>query len=86
MRLSTPADQPCTVIAEPHGGHTQSWGVGHEGETVSHRSGDQDVGHRLLRHTEAVQGRDPEVSLQQMISDVFFVCDIVLDIYSSSVR
>lgn len=60
--------------------------MGHEGETVSHRSGDQDVGHRLLRHTEAVQGRDPEVSLHQMISDVFFACDIVLDIYGSSVR
>lgn len=59
VRLPAPADQPCTVVAEPHGGHTQPWGVGHEGEAVSHRSGDQDVGHRLLCHTEAVQGRDP---------------------------
>lgn len=35
-----PADQPCTVVAEPHSGHTQPRGVGHEGEAVSHRSGD----------------------------------------------
>lgn len=67
VQLSAPADQPCTVIAEPHGGHTQPRGVGHEGEAVSHRGGDQNVGHRLFCHTEAVQGRDPQVSTQQII-------------------
>lgn len=62
--MSAAAYQPSAVVLEPHGGHTQPWGVGHEGEAVSHRSGNQDVGHRLLRHPEAVQGRDPQVSLQ----------------------
>lgn len=63
VRLPAPADQPYAVVAEPHGGHTQSRGLGHEREAVSHWSGDQDVGHRLLCHPEAVQRRDPQVSL-----------------------
>lgn len=64
VSLPAAADQPYTVVAEPHGGHAQPRGLGHEGETVSHRSGDQDVGHRLLRHPEAVQRGDPQVSFQ----------------------
>lgn len=63
VHLSGVADQPCTVFPEPHGGHAQPRRLGHEGEAVSHRSGDQDVGHRLLRHPEAVQRGDPQVSL-----------------------
>lgn len=69
VRLPAPADQPCTVVAEPHGGHAQSRRVGHEGEAVPHRSGDQDVGHRLLRHPEAVQRRDPQVSSGNLFVD-----------------
>lgn len=61
-RLSAPTDRLSAVSAEPHGGHAQPRRVGHEGEAVSHRSGDQDVGHRLLRHPEAVPRGDPEVS------------------------
>ena len=52
--VAVPADEPCGVIAEPHGGHAQPRRVGHEGQTVPHWGGDQDVGHRLLCHTEAV--------------------------------
>lgn len=58
----------CNVVSEPHGSHAQPRGVGHEGEAVSHRSWDQDVGHRLLRHSEAVSGGNPQVWL---ITNVF---------------
>lgn len=53
----------CNVVLEPHCGHAQPWGVGHEGETVPHWGGDQDVGHCLLCHTETVSGRNPQVWL-----------------------
>ncbi len=58
---SCAADQPWAVVTEPHCSHTQPWSLGHEREAVPHRRGDQDVGHRLLRHTETVQRRDPQV-------------------------
>lgn len=53
----------CHLVLEPHCGHAQPWGVGHEGETVPHWGWDQDVGHCLLCHTEAVSGRNPQVWL-----------------------
>ena len=57
------ADNRCVVVAEPYSGHPQPRSVGHEGEAVPHWSGDQDVGHRLLRHPETVQGGDPQVRI-----------------------
>lgn len=54
----------CHVFPEPHCGNAQPRRVGYEGEAVPHGGGDQDVGHRLLRHTEAVSGRNPQVRLK----------------------
>ena len=53
----------CPVCVESYGGDTEPWCVGHEREAVPHWSGDQDVGHRLLRHPETVQGGDPQVRI-----------------------
>lgn len=61
----------CNVVSEPHCSHAQPRGVGHEGEAVPHRGGDQDVGHRLLCHTEAVSGRNPKVWFSMIVTNVF---------------
>lgn len=59
----------CSVVSEPHCSHAQPWRVGHEGKAVPHRGRDQDVGHCLLRHTEAVSRRNPQV---RSCANIFF--------------
>lgn len=54
----------CRVICltEPDSGNTEPRRVGHARKTVPYRSWNQNVGHSLFCHTEAVQRGNPEVS------------------------
>lgn len=67
----------CSVVSEPHCSHAQPWRVGHEGKAVPHRGRDQDVGHCLLRHTEAVSRRNPQVRSCANIYIYFFLIPVV---------